>query len=383
VHIGLFLYNPAGGERAECHSLTLDALPRLIPTVSGGYLYDRMLAEHLLRAGDRVTLLTLPWRSYARQLLDNLDTGWWKQAAGLELDVMVQDELNHPSLAWANRRLRGRYPLVSIVHHLRSSEFRPAWQNRLYRRVERQYLSEMDGFIYNSQTTRKVVEAVIDARGKPYQVAYPAGDRFGEEISSVEINLRAQQPPPLRLCFLGNLIPRKGLHTLLEALAQLPPQDWQLQVIGSLQADPGYVRQVRDQAAALQGKVEFCGTVDHEALVERLHSSQVLVLPSTYEGFGIAYLEGMSFGLPAVATTSGAAGEVITPGQDGFLVEPGDAAALAHVVQDLAHDRLRLAAMGLAARRRFLAHPGWEQSCRAIREFLFRLSGQNGEARHA
>ena len=43
-------------------------------------------------------------------------------------------------------------------------------------------------------------------------------------------------------------------------------------------------------------------------------------MPSSYEGFGIVYLEGMAFGLPALATTAGGAAEIITSGQDGFLV---------------------------------------------------------------
>jgi hypothetical protein len=63
------------------------------------------------------------------------------------VDLLLQDELNHASLFLLNRRLRKevRYPLVSIVHHLRSSERRPTWQNTLYRRIERNYLESMDG----------------------------------------------------------------------------------------------------------------------------------------------------------------------------------------------------------------------------------------------
>jgi glycosyltransferase involved in cell wall biosynthesis len=95
-----------------------------------------------------------------------------------------------------------------------------------------------------------------------------------------------------------------------------------------------------------------------------------LVVPSSYEGFGIVYLEGMGFGLPPIATTAGAAGEIITHGENGFLVPPGDAAALADCIRLLMQDRERLSAMSLAARQRYDRHPSWQASAAKIREFI-------------
>src|SRR5574341_2677181 len=148
--------------------------------LSGGYLYDRKLVEHLTRCGDRVEVISLPWRDYARyarHLADNLSRGLWRRLERLDVDVLLEDELNHPSLVWANRRLKrgGAYPIVSIVHHLRSSELRPAWQNRFYRWVERLYLRSADGFVFNSRNTQAAVQALAGA-GRPAVVAYPAAD---------------------------------------------------------------------------------------------------------------------------------------------------------------------------------------------------------------
>ena len=97
-------------------------------------------------------------------------------------------------------------------------------------------------------------------------------------------------------------------------------------MVGSLEIDLPYVRQVRRQiAAAGSGRPGgFTGALDQEELASCLANSQVLAVPSSYEGFGIVYLEGMAFGLPALATTAGGAVEIITSGQDGFLVPPGD-----------------------------------------------------------
>jgi len=348
-----------------------------LETVSGGYIYDRTLVEHLRRQGDQVEVISLPWHSYARHLAHNLSASLVRRLRRTSLDVLLQDELNHPSLFWLNRRLRPwlRYPILSIVHHMRCSEARPAWQNRLYRCVERRYLVSVDGFIFNSHTTRAAVESVLGAP-KPATVAYPGGDRLCLDVTPAHITRRAHEPGPLRILFFANLIPRKGLHTLLDAVSRLPGEGWRLEVVGDLEVDPPYVhaiqRAIRRQIAAtgVTEQVTLSGSLPDAELAARLARSHVLCVPSSYEGFGIVYLEGMAAGLPAIASDAGAAREIITHGRDGFLVPPGDAAGLAGHLRTLIDDRQRLAHMSLAARQRYLEHPTWAQSAERIRHFL-------------
>lgn len=342
-----------------------------LETLSGGYLYDRKLVEFLRRQGDTVEIVSLPWRNYAAHLLDNLT---FRLPAGL--DILIQDELNHPSLLAANRAPHP-YPVVSLVHHLRCSEQRPAWQNVFYRMVEARYLRSVDAFIFNSQTTRQVVHAVAGG-GKPFLVAYPPTDRFGEGLPEAEIRARAAAAP-LRVLFLGNVIPRKGLHTLLDALARLPASlSVQLDVVGALGVDPAYARAMQQKAAALgqAAQVRFHGPLDNAPLVEVLTRAHVLAVPSSYEGFGIVYLEGMAFGLPAIGTTAGAAGEIITEGETGFLIAPNDARALAARLETLAADRALLVRLSLQARERYRLQPRWEQTAGAIRAFLLEQSSR-------
>lgn len=344
-----------------------------LDTLSGGFLYDRKLVEYLRGQGDEVEVISLPWRDYAHHLGDNLSGGLLHRLADLGLDLLIQDELNHPSLFWLNRRLRRRanYPVVAIVHHLRSCEPRPAWQNRIYLWIERNYLQTIDGFIFNSQTTRRVVQSLLGDQ-RSGVVAYPAGDRLSPRITEEEIIARARYPGPARLLFLGNVIPRKGLHVLLEALRQVPKNRWVLTVAGGLSVDEAYSRRIQRQVRApyLEGMVHFSGSLNAEELKAQLRDSHLLVLPSYYEGYGIAYLEGMGFGLPAIGTTAGAAKEIITHGDNGFLIAPGDSSALAQCLQAVAGDRDLLEKLSLGARQRYLAHPTWEDSSRRIREFL-------------
>jgi glycosyltransferase involved in cell wall biosynthesis len=344
-----------------------------LDTLSGGYLYDRKLVEYLREQGDRVEVISLPWRNYAAHLTDN-----FRFHLPPGLDLLIQDELNHPSLLAANAQPHP-YPVISLVHHLRCSEQRPNWHNRFYRLVEKHYLNSVNGFIFNSQTTRRVVKKLLESRGvessKPDIVAYPPTDRFGNPMTTDEIVARARQPGPLRILFLGNLIPRKGLHTLLEAVSD-QQSAVSLEIIGSLSADPGYAKKMRQKAAVHYppSTVHFNGPLDNEALAAKLKTAQVLVVPSSYEGFGIVYLEGMAFGLPAIGTTAGAASEIITDGETGYLIPPDDAAAILSRLSALAIDRALLSRLSLNALARYRQQPSWQETAASIRQFLLHMT---------
>jgi glycosyltransferase involved in cell wall biosynthesis len=289
-----------------------------LDTVSGGYLYDRKLVEYLRAQGDTVEMISLRWRKYAAHLADNLR---FRLPTGL--DILIQDELNHPSLIGANAG-KHPYPMVSLIHHLRCSESRPAWQNSFYQWIERMYLQSVDGFIFNSKTTRGVVNGLMD-HGKPSIVAHPPTDRFGDEtIPEDEIRKRAKRDE-LRILFLGNVIYRKGLHTLLEAVKGLRSKV-RVDVVGGLNSELKYTYEMERYILThgLSSVVRLHGTLDNQPLIEMYRQAHVMVVPSSYEGFGIVYLEGMGFGLPAIATTAGAAGEMITHGGNGYLIEPGE-----------------------------------------------------------
>jgi glycosyltransferase involved in cell wall biosynthesis len=177
----------------------------------------------------------------------------------------------------------------------------------------------------------------------------------------------------------ANLIPRKEVHTLLAALARLPLEEWRLRVAGSLTMDPAYVRAIQAQIAdtGLTGRVELLGTLADQDLAALLAKSQVQAVPSSYEGLGIVYLEGMRLGLPAIASTSGAAHEVIAHGWDGFLVPPGDVDALSHCLGLLLRDRELLLAMSLAALQRSATHPTWGGTVARVHRFLHQFKSHS------
>ena len=112
-----------------------------------------------------------------------------------------------------------------------------------------------------------------------------------------------------------------------------------------------------------------------------LRDSVLLAVPSTHEGFGIVYLEGFAFGLPALAAASGGAEEVVSDGETGWSIREAASGSASRRIADrldtLAADRGRLAAMGLRAAERHRSHPTWAASAAAV-EDLFTLPEASG-----
>jgi glycosyltransferase involved in cell wall biosynthesis len=265
------------------------------------------------------------------------------------------------------------------VHNLHGSERRAHWKNAVIRRIEQQYLASVDGYIFNSHATQASVTALAPA-GRPYVVAPPGGDRLG--VWTLEqIEKRAHAVGPLRLLFLANVTALKGLEVVLEALELVPRGTCALEVVGSLEVEPRYARAMQRRASRLSPPPIFHGVLDGPPLVDVLTRAQVMVVPSYYEGFGIAYLEGMAFGMPAIGTRVGAVPELILHGINGYLIPPGDGHALAGHLGALALDRNLLARIGLSALETFHLKPTWEQSAEAVRRFLIGiLAGRGSES---
>jgi glycosyltransferase involved in cell wall biosynthesis len=344
--------------------------------LSGGYLYDRKLVDYLKNSGDRVEIFSLPWRAYTRCFADNLCRSLLKRLVHAKLDILLQDELNHPSLFLLNCRLKSlaSYPIISIVHHLRCRESRFPIMQAFYRFVEKRYLRSVDGFVFNSHSTKRSVEKLI---GKvPHSVtAFPGGDRLGSIDQKQAIVGRLLQKGPLRLIFVGNLIPRKGIDRLISALAMIKDEAWELSVAGSLNFDRGYAAAIKKRIArlSLEHKITLLGPLSDTGLKDLLKQSHVMAMPFAFEGFGIIYLEAMAYGIPAFAGSTGGAKEIVRHNETGYLFDSGDFKSLTFRLQEMIHDRHKLLSLSLAARRHYDTFPTWKQSAAKIRNFLYLL----------
>jgi glycosyltransferase involved in cell wall biosynthesis len=344
-----------------------------IDTLTGGYLYDKHMTEHLTVRGHRVDILSLPVKCHPFKFGDNFTSFLIRRVAEGGYDLLLQDELCHPSLFLLNHRLRRRVstPIVAVVHHLLCQEPRPRGLNSLMALPEAAFLDSVDGFIFNSRSTQQAVFQLSPAH-RPFVVAQPGGDRFRNRISAAWIKERSLQPGPLRLLYVGLVIERKGLLPLLEALADVDRDHWRLEVVGDTSLVPDYVWRVQQtiDAHGLASNVRLSGTLSKEALAARFIDSHLLCMPFAYEGFGIVTLEAMNFGMPVLGSTNGATPELVRYGGNGLLFDRGDLHALAAAVRELHTDRRRLLGMSVAAHEAARVHPTWNESMQRIERFL-------------
>jgi glycosyltransferase involved in cell wall biosynthesis len=360
--------------------------------VSGGFLYDRMLVRELAALGTDVDVdvVWLPWRRYVRALADNLAPLPGPRAGTGRWDLVVEDELAHPSLVLRNARLRAAgIPIVALVHNLRC---RPphARLRALEAAVERRYLRSVDGVLAVCASTLDDVRAALGAAGKDRQVdtavAHAGRDHVAPGVDDAFIAARAAGAGPLRVLFLAAVAPHKGLHRLLAAAARLPGSSFTIDVVGSLSADAPYVRRIRRmiRRLGLAARVQLHGEQRGEPLAAALRGAHVLALPSDREAYPLAVLEGLGFGLPALVTARGGAAEMMTHGRHGLLLDPDDSDAWTAALAHLAADRAALAAMGQAARARFHEHGTWRDTALAAQrlfETVLRRAHRTGEIR--
>lgn len=154
----------------------------------------------------------------------------------------------------------------------------------------------------------------------------------------------------LTLLFLGRIGIRKGTFDIIRAFAELPDdvrQDCHLMLAGDGDVDAA---QALGASLGCSSRMSILGWVGEGEVSRLLAEADVLLLPSRAEGMAMALLEGMSWGLPVLATAVGAHGEFLESGRNSILVKPGDIQGINEAICALARNpelRLRL---GLAAR---------------------------------
>jgi glycosyltransferase involved in cell wall biosynthesis/peptidoglycan/xylan/chitin deacetylase (PgdA/CDA1 family) len=162
---------------------------------------------------------------------------------------------------------------------------------------------------------------------------------------------------PKRVLFAGRLIHEKGIREFVQAAHRCRQQGIDACWVACGGPDPGNPSSVDDDTLRRwqeEGSVQFLGHV--ECMEAELAKADVVVLPSYREGTPRVLLEAAAMGKPAVATDVPGCREVVEHGENGLLVPPRDATALADAVQQLLADDLLCANLGTAGRQRMEDH---------------------------
>ena len=163
--------------------------------------------------------------------------------------------------------------------------------------------------------------------------------------------------------FVGRVTRQKGLPVLLRAAAGLDPAAQLVLCAG--QADtPELAAEVTglvaDLTATRSGVIWIPEMLPKRAVIQLLSHATVFACPSLYEPLGIVNLEAMACGTAVVGSAVGGIPEVVSDGETGLLVPPGDAGALAGALNALVRDPVRATLLGRAGRERAVAEFGWQ-----------------------
>lgn len=153
------------------------------------------------------------------------------------------------------------------------------------------------------------------------------------------------------LLFVGQVIPRKGVDLLIEAVVPLllSMTDLRITLVGDGPSRPALEDQVR--SLGIEERIRFEGVLGSDRIGERIARADALVLPSRWDGWGLVVNEALAAGVPVIVSDHCGASDLVEPGVNGYVFPTEDAAALRSCIEKLRESPDRLAAMKAAAAR--------------------------------
>lgn len=337
------------------------AIPGDLAQRTGGYGYDRRVLQELGPVLD-LRHLALPGRYPLEPDLEAADARF---AALSDGTTVLVDGLAYGVLASVVRRHRQRLGFVALCHHPLALEtgLDAASSGRL-RAGETEALALARAVVVTSPATADTLAADYGVPRSSITVAIPGTDPQPTAPCSGD--------PPVILT-LATLTRRKGHDVLIEALARIAALSWRADFVGSADLDPDWTMALRDRIArtSVADRIRLLGAVDDATPV--LAGADLFVLPSRYEGYGMAFAEAMAHGLPIVAARAGAVPDVVPP-TAGLLVPPDDPAALAEAIASLLTDRAMFERYRAGSKAAGAALPGWAETARIIRQVMERVA---------
>lgn len=304
------------------HKHVTFAAPGSLDTLTGGFLYGKCVVAGLRARDWTVDVLDvgtgfpLPGVD-ARQRANDLI------CCGKAASPIIVDGLALGALPEAAETVAAKRPLIGLVHHplFLEAGHDDAVRDTLFG-SEKSALS----FTRHVITTSRETSARVAA-----DFSYPC-----DRITAIEPGIVRpatfspwRETGQLNILSVGTLVPRKGHHHLIKALAKLRQHAWTLTIVGSPDLDTEHAKMLKDLVTSfdLEDRIRFAGKVSDAELSDHYRDADLFALASDYEGYGIAYAEAVLHGLPVIGTTGGAIKNTV-PAGTGILTAPGDADAL-------------------------------------------------------
>jgi glycosyltransferase involved in cell wall biosynthesis len=265
-----------------------------------------------------------------------IHTNYWLSAwAGLELQKTSGIQLVHT------------YHSLGVVKYQSLVDIPQIVSTRL--RVEREILEKANCIVATSPQEQETLRSLVSTRGQIEVIP------CGTDINNFRLTSKTHARVKLKLgshekviLYVGRFDERKGIETLVRAVALLKKQELQnlkLIIVGGSSAnmpdgdERNRIEQIVDELGVRESTI-FAGRIGHDVLPLYYAAADVCVIPSHYEPFGLVAIEAMACGVPVVASNVGGLKFTIIPEETGLLVEPKDIEAFANGIHRILFDDL-------------------------------------------
>lgn len=335
------------------------AIPGDLSRPTGGYAYDRHVLRLLPEFGVAATHVPLPGSFPAPCDADLAETSRLLLSQDWRTPLLIDGLAYGAFPTGMAAGLAGR--VIALCHHPLALETGLTFERSAeLRRLESAALGYAAAVIVTGHGTRDLLVADFGVAAGKITVAEPG----------VERSERARETPfgqPLRLLAVGTLSPRKGYEVLVEALVPLAALPWHLTIIGAGDETSPYPASLRALIAAkgLAGRITMLGAMSDSELDGHYRSSDIFVMASHFEGYGMVLTEALARGLPIVTTLSGP-GATALPDAAAQKVPPGDAGEFTGVLAYLIGDTVARQRHADAAWAAATSLPRWDDTARII-----------------
>jgi len=213
--------------------------------------------------------------------------------------------------------------------------------------VRRLMVKFTDACITNSQAGKAYLVEVLKAKDnrvfvQPYEI--PDTKTLATQ-ENIELDTAQLQRPVF--LFVGHIVPRKGLHILLEACKLLQQQgyrEYTVQIVGD-----GPQREELEkfsQEHHLTDCIQWVGRVDYNLISTYFHNADVFVLPTLEDTWGVVVLEAMLMGKPVLCSTGAGTAELVVHGENGYVFDPAQPEKLAELMRQFIDRPMAIDDMG-------------------------------------
>ncbi len=236
-------------------------------------------------------------------------------------------------------------PHVTMFHTLELAKkiaFKDKLESNLRIELEKKVINDVNKIICASSHEKDIIDNYVAASSKKVSIIPLAVDTNvfhpNDQYLSRE-KLAIDQDCKIVLC-VSRIDPVKGIDILVKSVAQLNNSQLKLMIIGGYNAPNPYQAKLLKlvKRLNLQEKIQFVGPVPHGDLVKYYNASDLVVVPSLYESFGLVSLEGFATKKPVIASNIGGLASTIDNEVNGILFEPGNIKDLTQKINLLLSD---------------------------------------------